>query len=431
MNFDKIILYCDIAILLAYIIVILNLWYYILFYILTFKKIKFKKEPKRKNNFCVIIPARNEGSVIENILKSLKKQTYDPDFFKVYVIVEDENDLSVNKCKQFNYNYFVRKDLKNKHTKGFAIQELINSFSKEEKSKIDAYMIFDADNLMDEDYLKRMNVLKENGYQVGFGYRNFTNANKNLSTSCSAVLFDITNSLISKGRCILFKKIMLNGTGYFIDRKIIDDCNGWIFTGLTEDVQLSVYCTYHNIAMGYDENVQYYDEQPENFKIIHKQHIRWIFGFLENRKKFQNKTPDYKSNNKFIYNVCNFEYNACFWPVVSYVILSLIAYIVEIILLITSFFINPNASLNIFLHSIIPFTSLYGLFFISCLHTLISNHKKMHLSFMKAFITLFIYPFFFFDFLSAFFDGLTHKDKRKVWSTIPHKGDIDKTIFKE
>ena len=117
-------------------------------------------------------------------------------------------------------------------------------------------------------------ILENEGFQVGFGYRNFTNANSNVVTSCSAILFTLINQIFSKGRSILFKKIMISGTGYFIDREIIDDIGGWIFTGMTEDVQLSTYCQYHNIAMAYDETIQYYDEEPTNMKDMHKQHVR-------------------------------------------------------------------------------------------------------------------------------------------------------------
>ena len=56
-----------------------------------------------------------------------------------------------------------------------------------------------------------MNDVKNLGYKVGVGYRNFTNASVNWVSSCSAVLFSFINNIISEyGRIdILVNNIML------------------------------------------------------------------------------------------------------------------------------------------------------------------------------------------------------------------------------
>jgi len=274
-NYDLIIYWCDMSVLIAYGVLVLFLFYYVLFIIMAFQKPQKFKKSSRICKYCVIIPARNESGVISNLLNSLTKQTYLKENFDVYVITESKDDPTNEIATKFGYLHFVRKDLVHKNTKGFALQEFFKYLKDNNlNKKYDSYIIFDADNVMDKNYIERLNDVKNEGFQVGFGYRNFTNANSNVVTSCSAILFTLINQIFSKGRSILFKKIMISGTGYFIDREIIDDIGGWIFTGMTEDVQLSTYCQYHNIAMAYDETIQYYDEEPTNMKDMHKQHVR-------------------------------------------------------------------------------------------------------------------------------------------------------------
>ena len=70
--------------------------------------------------FAILIPARNESNVIEKLLNSIKNQTYDKNLIEVYVITESEADLTNKITTNFGYNYFVRKDLENKRTKGYA-----------------------------------------------------------------------------------------------------------------------------------------------------------------------------------------------------------------------------------------------------------------------------------------------------------------------
>ena len=69
------------------------------------------KQKKENHDFCILIPARYESLVIEDLLKSIKKQTFKIDFKDVYVIVESINDETVDICKKYNASYFVRKDL--------------------------------------------------------------------------------------------------------------------------------------------------------------------------------------------------------------------------------------------------------------------------------------------------------------------------------
>ena len=104
---------------------------------------------------------------------------------------------------------------------------------------------------MDNDYIEKMNDVRQSGVEVAVGFRNFTNINRNWLTSGSAILFTYMNSFTSKVRSLLFRKCLISGTGYYINSDIIDEAGGWIFTGMTEDMEVTTYCEYHNVYMKY------------------------------------------------------------------------------------------------------------------------------------------------------------------------------------
>ena len=132
------------------------------------------KEEKKKPDFCILIPAKDESKVIRGPLDSIKNQTYKINMQNVYVIVEDIKDHTVNICKEYKCNYIVRKHLELKR-KGYALDEAIKQIKKE----YDAYFIIDADNILDKDFFKYMSKVYQKGYDIGVGYRD----NKNWSSS--------------------------------------------------------------------------------------------------------------------------------------------------------------------------------------------------------------------------------------------------------
>lgn len=426
MNYNEIIFWCDIAIVIAYVVMLLFFWYYLTYFFLSFKKPKKYEKADKYTRFAVIIPARDESRVIKGIISSLDKQTYPKEFFDAYIVVESKDDPTVDIVKNSRYSIVYRGELTNRRRKGFAIEDCLLTLKRLRKYKTyDAFMIFDADNLFDTNYIEKMNDLRiSGGYEVGFGYRNFLNATKNYITINSAIQLAMLNGVFSKGRSILFDKIMLNGTGYYIDREVIDGAGGWIFNGLTEDVELTTYCTYHNVKMGYCEEAQYYDEEPETHKVMHKQHIRWVWGYLEDKSKFKKKGVDHNAKKRWVRNLAIFEYNFLLWPVVVYFVLAIISFLVMFALFLSSFYFEPEMAIYLFLHSLIPLSSIYLLGFLGTAGVLIANRKHFQFTFWQNMFGLFTFSFWFFDFIFAFFDGLFHKKKRTSWTKIPHKGSI-------
>lgn len=404
-------------------------WFYFIYFFNSFKKEKPIKIAQPENKFAVLIAARNESKVIRNILDSLKNQSYPKELFKVFVIVESFNDPSVKIVKKYGENFVVvvRKNIGNKRTKGYALNDAI-SYIKKHKETFDAYMIFDADNVVSKDYLLTMNSLKKMGYQIGVGYRNYTNVSTNWISLTSGILFSFMNAFTSRGRSRLFNKATLTGTGYYIDSKIVDDAGGWIWNGMTEDVELTYYAYKNNIKMKYYPLIEYYDEQPTKYKVLHTQHVRWVWGFIGlNHKKFESYKFNYdKKSSKKMHFFANFELKLGIYPFLTFILLELFLFIIDLILGIVSIAnsLEHTVIINAFLFSFYHLFIAYVSFIVVAIFTVIIDKKNLKLKPRDYVLAVLTYPIFFIDFLLAFFDGLLHKNKRKNWSVIEHQGSI-------
>ena len=402
-------------------------WYYVGFFFISLKKVKKVPHSDKYTRFVVLIPARNEGKVVGNIIHALKMQTYPKEYFDVYFIVEDENDLTVKLALENGYKYFVRDELtEQRKTKGFALQECIRYFMNN-GIHYDAYMIFDADNVMETKFIEKMNDVRQTGVQVGVGYRNFTNASTNWLTVCNATLFTYMNTFTSRGRTELFKKALLSGTGYYIDSEIIDNIGEWIFTGMTEDTELTGYCYYHNVNMRYYPRAVFYDEQSPDLKVNRRQHMRWIWGFFYDKKKVKAnaKEMNYHATKESVHRNALFEYTVGIVPFAIFAIVAFLLIIGSFILGIFSIWQDPSFSSTLFFHVLGQTLFMYSFFFFLALITNLHQRKYLKYSASTILWASATYCFYFVELLFAFLDGLFHPKKRKTWSVIKHDGKIN------
>lgn len=301
---------------------------------------KEKKLMTRKyKNYCILIPARDESKVIQNIIDSIKKQTVKVNYSDIYVIVENELDETVNICKKNHINYFVRRKL-NLKSKGYALMEIIEDFYKRNKT-YDLYFIFDADNILDEYYLEEMLRMYNMGYDVVTGYRKSSNINTNVITSSSALIFSLINDLLNENKVARNRSITISGTGYFISSDIIDNFKSFPFHLLTEDYELSMYLAMHNYATFYNKKAIFYDEQPTKLKVSIKQRIRWCYGYICVRFKYRKELKKHLSNKTALGEYIGIK------PYVMFVFGALFFYIY----LITGLFINFDKYLIVIIFS--------------------------------------------------------------------------------
>ena len=249
--------------------------YFIIMCIGLLKKKSNNNIKSKKHKFAILIAARNEEKVILNLIKSLNKQKYPNALYKTYVILNNCTDNTKEVVLKTNANIL---EVNNISSKGEALKYAYNYLSND--NSIDAYVIFDADNIVDNNFLNSMNESLNNGYNVVQGFRKTKNINDNWLSSSYAIMYYIQGLFINKARFNLGKSAFLNGTGFMVKKSVIDK-HGFNPKTITEDIEFTMMCAINNEKIAYNENALFYDEQVVNLKDSIKQRKRWSFGTIK------------------------------------------------------------------------------------------------------------------------------------------------------
>lgn len=239
------------------------------------KKVTNNKDDK-KNFFAVIIAARNEENVIGKLIDSLKKQSYPSEYFDIYVIVNNCTDNTAIEAKKAGAK--VISCTEKVSTKGEVLKYTFDLFK--DNNKIDAYAIFDADNIVHHDFLAKMNDMINSGYSVAQGFRDTKNISDNWLTSSYAILYYFQSLFLNESRYNMGRSSFLNGTGFVIKKEVIDK-HGFNPKTVTEDVEFTAMCAINNEKIGFATDAITYDEQTNSFDVSWKQRKRWSFGTME------------------------------------------------------------------------------------------------------------------------------------------------------
>ena len=208
-------------------------------YLLTLKGSNKKLINNSDNpRFAVLVPAKDESLVIEDLLNSLEEQSYKIDKQDIYVITESLDDPTNKIVLKHGNRVIVRRDFTYK-CKGGALAEAIKFIISEGKH-YDAYFIFDADNILDKDFFKEMKESFIKGYDVGIGYRNAKNGNDNIYAAASSLTFSMINTLGNNFKMKHGLNLTVSGTGFYIKGDILENLGGYPFYSLTEDYEFSL-----------------------------------------------------------------------------------------------------------------------------------------------------------------------------------------------
>ena len=245
--------------------------------------LKPKKEEAKSNKihkFSIIIAARNEEAVIGNLIDSLKKQNYEKENYEINVIINNSTDKTYKVAKKHGANA-IKCEVPVK-SKGEVLRYV---FAKFKEKDFDAYIVFDADNVVHPDFLKHMNDSLNNGYKVAQGFRDSKNYQDNWISGSYTLFYYLQNFFFNLSRKKLHSSASINGTGFMVQKKFIEELNFNPVT-LTEDVELTTVCAIHNEKIDFVKNAITYDEQPTSFKVSLIQRLRWSKGNLQCWRKY-------------------------------------------------------------------------------------------------------------------------------------------------
>lgn len=295
--------------------------------------IKVKDKPlveDKEHRFMMIIPAHNEEKVVRELVESLKNLDYNKKLYDIYVIADNCTDNTAQIAKEAGAIVYERFDEKHK-TKGFALQWFLQQ-KIDEDAPYDAFCIFDADNIVDKNFLKAMNKKLNQGEDVVQGYRDIKNPSDSWVTAGYAIFYWTMNRFYHLARYNLGLSPLINGTGFMVKFDVVKP-EGWKTKTLTEDIEFSLKRIIAGKKLGWATDAIVYDEQPVGFKQSWSQRSRWTVGHMQCLKEYTKPLAVAVKDNK---TVMNFDGLLYMLGTVPMFVLTIILLILNIVLFLTN-----------------------------------------------------------------------------------------------
>ena len=252
-----------------------------------FGKAKQGKKDPVLHRYAAIISARNEEGVIGGLVKSLKEQNYPSHLLDVYVVADNCTDGTAAAARQAGAIVYERFN-KVQVGKGYAMDWLFHRiFADKGEQTYDAFLVFDADNYVDPNFVREMNKMFDTGeYAALTCYRNSKNFCDNWISAGYALWFLRESRFLNRPRTRLGVNCAVSGTGFLIDANVIREDGGWPYHLLTEDIEFSISCAVRGRKIGYCGTAIVFDEQPVQFRQSWDQRMRWSKGFYQVDAKY-------------------------------------------------------------------------------------------------------------------------------------------------
>ena len=258
--------------------------YQLVFVLVGLRQKKRHREPEaaRLHKFAVVICARNEEGVIGELLDSLKRQKYPRELLDLYVVADNCTDDTAGAARKkgaFVYERFNDVEV----GKGYALDYFFKRLYREKPhAGYEGYFVFDADNIVDENFVAEMNRTFDKGDLDAITcYRNSKNFGDNWISAGYSVWFLREARFLNFPRYLQGTNCAISGTGFLVSDRVVRENGGWPFHLLTEDIQFSAECAAKGRKIGYCDKAMVYDEQPVTMGQSWNQRMRWSKGFYQ------------------------------------------------------------------------------------------------------------------------------------------------------
>ena len=230
-------------------------------------------------NFLVLIPAYKEDNVIINTAREALKQNYPSEFYDVYVIADSFEKTTIEELKKNKVNVLeVSFEIS---SKAKSINKALSSIKK----IYDAIIILDADNIMEDDFIKKMNYSLSNGHKAIQAHRVAKNQNNSIAV-LDAISEEINNSLFRKGHSSLGLSSGLTGSGMAFEYYLYKTIMQSIDSPADEDKELEVKLFEGNHKVKYMDEAYVFDEKISSAGTFVNQRSRWIASQFYYAKRY-------------------------------------------------------------------------------------------------------------------------------------------------
>jgi cellulose synthase/poly-beta-1,6-N-acetylglucosamine synthase-like glycosyltransferase len=250
-------------------------------YLLSFDKMQnYQTKIKKKNlsytkeeELCsIVIPARNEETIIRRTILACLQQTYRN--IEVLVVCHNSTDGTFQQAAQVKDNRVKAFNLNTKATgKSIALNYGV------EKADGKYILVIDADGIMSKSFIENALPLLDEPYAAVQGRCVPSNRNYNFVTKMLSLEDDLWFAPFYTARSIFGNRCPLAGTGFIVRKDILIKA-GMFSNNLVDDYELTNRLLRKGYRIAYAPLSIIYDEKPPTIEIMLRQRARWAKGFL-------------------------------------------------------------------------------------------------------------------------------------------------------
>lgn len=260
------------------IIIFFTLYYFVLSMFGLYRK-REEKVLTPEKRFALVVAAHNEETVIGPLVENLLQLDYPKELYDVFVVADNCTDKTALIARNSGALVHQRFNTE-KRGKGYALEWMFYRLFKME-SQYDAVVIFDADNLVKDNFLVEMNSKLCQGEKIIQCYLDSKNPFDTWVTNTFSIAFWLSNRLLQLARFNTGRlSNVLGGTGMCIATDVLREF-GWGATSLTEDLEFSMKALSHGIRTTWAHDAVVYDEKPLTFLQSWNQRKRWAQGQVD------------------------------------------------------------------------------------------------------------------------------------------------------
>jgi len=250
--------------------------YFVLVAVFALKKYRPYPKTAPVTRFAVLVAARNEETVIGNLVHSVLTQDYPSQLRDVYVVP--------NNCTDFTETVARAAGAKIIRCQGAVRgkgEALHNAFEQMKNSGYDAFVVLDADNTIAPDYLARLNDAVAAGARVFKSKTRAANPTAGAVAGCYGLYNTCFDVIWNRPRaaCGLSAKVI--GTGFGFTADYLEEIGSWNTSTIAEDAEFAAQCARRGERVWWVPDAVNYDEEPLDFSSSLRQRKRWCSGVMQ------------------------------------------------------------------------------------------------------------------------------------------------------
>ncbi|WP_421919807.1 glycosyltransferase [Marinifilum sp.] len=223
----------------------------------------------KKRKFAVLIPGYKEDAVIVDVAKDALNQDYPKDQYDLVIIADSFQAQTIESLKELPVKLVeVSFEVS---TKSKALNKAMQTIG----DNYDVALVLDADNLMEKNFIQKVNQSFDNGYMVVQGHR----AAKNLNTSFAildAISEEVNNNIFRKGHRVLGFSSALIGSGMAFDYSFFKETMSKVNAIGGFDKELELKLLKNKKKIEYLDDAIVLDEKVQKSEVFARQRKRWL-----------------------------------------------------------------------------------------------------------------------------------------------------------